>query len=148
MAIETERILATALNASGMSELLHLHAADIARPFALARAQPRDTQGHVSVSYLAEAFDKYDSHMLHAALARPGLLQLMRHFGYDVLYRQWLDAQVKVDVWARKNGALFVGDAAIEALKAYRSRIVEELAKEMQGTLKHQRAALYGFAGG
>ena len=138
-------VLKLALQKSGLAKWLNLREADFERPFDYARAHLRHTN-HVSVHYLAESFDHYDADDLRQVLEHKPLQELLRTFGYDVLYRTWLDAQIKRDI-AWKQYELSRGTAPGEAdKKEVRDRIVKLLSNDLDAILKRQRQLLYDFA--
>lgn len=101
-------------------------------------------ENHLSVSYLAEAFDHYSAADLRHVLGRESLNWLLRKYGYDVLYRTWLDAQIKRDI-AVKQYELVHGIEPGEKDKVdIRGRIVQMLNQDLEIILRRQRQLLYG----
>ena len=96
------------------------------------------------MSYLAEAFDHYSAADLRHVLGRESLNWLLRKYGYDVLYRTWLDAQIKRDI-AVKQYELVHGIEPGEKDKVdIRGRIVQMLNQDLEIILRRQRQLLYG----
>lgn len=133
-----EAIVAHFLNVSNLAVEFNVTRHQLARGFELKRLQPRNTTGRASMEYFVSSYRKYSRQQLQSVLARPGLTNLLRHFGYDLLYHAWLGAQTKLDVAQRRG--LDAGSLAAE-----RAVIEDELHNELLRVFNHTRTRLYSF---
>lgn len=135
-------ILAHMLSATNFSRDFNVSSQDLLRGFELPQLQPLNSSSHASMQYFAAAFDKYSRQQLEAVLQRQDLQPLMKHFGYDLLYRAWLDAQASFDLVQRQMAG--APDAA-QRLTAERENIKARLVSTLHQIFKHTRAQLYPF---